>query len=100
MARVKKSFSMRPQLWLVKMTVSDPGCVFSINPNISFNKIIRATNVNAAVKGAAAYCARKMKEYPDTDFTYSTKEVKPYYYPVRQVHEESSDRACFTKVKY
>ena len=91
---------MRPQLWLVRVTVSDPGCVFSINPNISFDKIIKATNINAAIKNAAIYCARKMREYPGTHFTYSTEEVKPYYYPVREMYKEPSDKTYFTKVKY
>jgi len=99
MAKVKKSFSMRPQLWLVKVTVHDPDCVFSIRPNISFDRIIKATNIDAAMRGAAVYCARKMQDYPGAHFAYSTKEIKPYYYPMRVVHQESADKVCFTRTK-
>ena len=62
MAKVKR-YSLRPQLWLVKVSVSDPNCIFSINPNISYDKIVKASNGNSAVREAAVYCTRKMKEY-------------------------------------
>jgi hypothetical protein len=72
----------KPGLWLVNITVNDPNCLFSINPNISYDKIIKANNENAAVLGAANYCTRKMKEYPGVHFSYSTDNVKSYFYPV------------------
>jgi len=99
MARIK-AINLRPQLWLVKVTVSDPGCVFSINPNISYDKLVKATNINSAVRTAATYCNRKMKEYPGTFFTYSTSEVKPYWYPLRVSYNEPSEKATFTRSKY
>jgi hypothetical protein len=99
MARIK-AINLRPQLWLVKVTVSDPSCVFSINPNISYDKLVKATNINSAVRTAATYCNRKMKEYPGTFFTYSTSEVKPYWYPLRVSYNEPSEKATFTRSKY
>jgi len=99
MARIKK-YSLLPQLWLVRVTVSDSDCVFSINPNISYLRLVRATNDNAAVRGAATYCNKKMKEYPGTFFTYSTTDVQPYWYPVRVSTDESTEKAVFTKSKY
>jgi hypothetical protein len=90
MAKIKK-YSLRPQLWLVEISVNDPSCIFSINPKITFDKIIKASNLNAAVRGAAIYCTRKMKEYPGTWFTYSTEKVKPYFYPLRVPFTAESD---------
>ena len=90
MAKVKR-YSLRPQLWLVKVSVSDPNCIFSINPNISYDKIVKASNGNSAVREAAVYCTRKMKEYPGTHFTYSTEEVKPYFYPINNFNRQEED---------
>jgi len=64
----------------VKITVNDPECVFSIKPNIEYMRVFKSTNPNAAVRAAANYCNKYMKEYPGTEFIYSTKEVEPYSY--------------------
>ena len=98
MAKIKK-INLRPQLWLVKITVDDPGCVFSINPNITFQRLIKASNSKSAVKGATAYCNRKMEEYPGARFTHSTDEAQPYWYPVRVSLNEPSEQAGFTVTK-
>jgi hypothetical protein len=98
MAKVKR-YNLRPQLWLVKITVSDPNCVFSINPNISYNKIVKASNDNSAVREAAVYCTRKMKEYPGTHFTYSTENVKPYFYPINNFNRQEEDDTGIKRIK-
>lgn len=72
----------RENIWQVRITVDDPGCIWNINPLSSFMKIIKANNENAAVRGAANYCTRQMKAFPGAHFSYSTKDVQPYYYPV------------------
>jgi hypothetical protein len=98
MARIKR-INLQPQLWLVKITVDDPSCVFSINPNITFKRLVKASNSNAAIKGATTYCNRKMEEYPGTRFTHSTDEAQPYWYPVRVNLNEPSEQAGFTITK-
>lgn len=98
MAKIKK-INCRPQNWLVRIDVKDPDCVFSIKPAITYKKIVKAMNSNAAVKAAATYCSRKMKEYPGTHFAYSTQQVEPYYYPIKQAFsEEKDDRIIGTKI--
>jgi hypothetical protein len=97
MAKVKK-FSLRAALWTVKITVTDNDCLFSVNGNIEFDKLIKANNENAAVKGAASYCNRKMREYPGTRFSYSTKDVQPYFYPVRVTSNDYDNAIKTTKI--
>jgi hypothetical protein len=98
MARIKKT-NLIPQNWLVRIFVKDANCVFSIKPEITFMRLVKATNGNAAVKAAATYCNKRMKEYPGTDFSYSTEDVKPYYYPLKQAfNEEKDDRITRTKI--
>jgi hypothetical protein len=98
MARIKKT-NLIPQNWLVRVFVKDPDCVFSIKPEITFMRLVKATNGNAAVKAAATYCNKRMKEYPGTDFSYSTTEVAPYYYPLKQsFNEEKDDRITISKI--
>lgn len=83
MARAKKLNITRwqpTQHWKVQITVNDPDCLFSINPNITYKRVFKATNPNAAIRAAANYCTRYMKEYPGVEFTYSTQEVEPYRY--------------------
>jgi len=81
MAKVKR-VSTLPSNYLVKIEVKDEHCTFSINPYITFMKLVKAANMNAAVKAAATYCNKQMKEYPGTWFSYSTSEVEPYFYPL------------------
>jgi len=98
MAKIKKT-NLIPQNWLVRVFVKDPDCVFSIKPEITYMKLVKATNGNAAVRAVATYCNKRMKEYPGTDFNYSTTEVAPYYYPLRQAfNEEKDDRITTTKI--
>jgi hypothetical protein len=98
MARIKKT-NLIPQNWLVRVFVKDPDCVFSIKPEITFMRLVKATNGNAAVKAAATYCNKRMKEYPGANFSYSTTEVAPYYYPLKQsFNEEKDDRITRTKI--
>lgn len=81
MAKVKR-ISTVPSNYLVKIEVKDEHCIFSINPYITFMKLVKAANMNAAVKAAATYCNKQMKVYPGTWFSYSTSEVEPYFYPL------------------
>jgi hypothetical protein len=60
MAKIKK-ISCRPTIWLVRVSVKDPSCTFSINPEISYMRLVKAFNANAALKAAATYCNNKMK---------------------------------------
>jgi len=69
----------RENIWQVRITVDDPECIWNINPSSTYMKIIKANNENAAVRGAANYCTRQMKEFPGVSFSYSTKDVQPYY---------------------
>jgi hypothetical protein len=83
MARAKKINWVRRQpiqYYKVKIDVDDPGCLFSIKPQISYMRVVKATSENAAVRAAANYCTKYMKEYPGVIFKYSTKEVEEYQY--------------------
>lgn len=70
----------QPQYFKVLITVIDEDCIFSIKKNMSYKKVFKAYSVNTAIRAAANYCNRYMKEYPGTEFKYSTKDVEPYYY--------------------
>jgi hypothetical protein len=83
MAKINRT--VKENIWQVKITVNDPGCLWNINSECSFYKIIKANSMNGAVRGAANYCNRQMKSFPGTHFSYSTKEVEPYYYPLHSV---------------
>lgn len=83
MARTKKINIVRrqaPQFWRVEISVEDPDCLFSIKPNITYRRVFKATNPNAAIRAAANYCNKYMEEYKGVYFSYSTKNVDPYYY--------------------
>lgn len=79
MAKIKR-VSAAPQYYKVRIDVDDPDCIFSIKPAITYMKVFKAMSENGAVRAAATYCNKYMKEYPGTWFKYSTKEVEPYYY--------------------
>jgi len=64
--------------WKVQITVDDPDCLFSIKPNITYMRVFNALSENAAIRAAANYCTKYMKEYPGVHFSYSTKIVEPY----------------------
>lgn len=97
MAKIKK-ISCRPTMWLVRVSVKDPSCIFSNNPEISYMRLVKAFNANAAVKAAASYCNKKMKEYPGTSFAYSSSGIEAYYYPVHQFKEEAREVCYKTKI--
>jgi hypothetical protein len=98
MAKIKKT-SLIPQNWLVRVFVKDPNRLFSIHPEINYMRLVKATNANAAVRAAAAYCTKKMKDYPGTTFSYSTTEVEPFYYPIRAAFtKEKDDGIIRTKI--
>lgn len=83
MAKAKKLNIVRAQPiqhWKVEITADDPDCLFSIKSQMSYKRVFKATNPNAAIRAAANYCTKYMKEYPGVDFKYSTKEVEPYRY--------------------
>lgn len=83
MAKAKKINIVRrqgPQYWRVLITVNDPECLFSIKPSIEYKKVFKATNPNAAIRAAANYCNKYRDYYPGVEFTYSTKDVEPYFY--------------------
>lgn len=82
MAKINR-VSAQPQYWRVRIDVEDPDCLFSIKPEITYMKVIKAMSPNAAIRGAANYCTKYMKLYPGVHFKYSTKEVEPYYYPIK-----------------
>lgn len=84
---------------MVRIHVKDPDCLFSIKPEITYMRLVKATNGNAAVKAAATYCNKRMNEYPGASFSYSTAEVVPYYYPLKQTfNEEKDDRIVGAKI--
>jgi hypothetical protein len=79
MAKINK-VSFKTTYHKVKIFVDDPNCLFSIKPKIEYDRVFKSSNPNVAVREAANYCKKYMKEYPGVSFEYSTKEVKPYNY--------------------
>ncbi|NBP02121.1 MAG: hypothetical protein EBU90_18715 [Proteobacteria bacterium] len=79
MAKINKA-SRKLTHHKVLIHVEDPHCFYSIKPNITFFRVFKSSNPNAAVKEAAIYCNKYMKEYPGTLFKYSTERVEPYNY--------------------
>jgi len=82
MAKINR-VSAAPQYWQVQITVEDSDCSFSINPNMTYRKVVKANTLNGAIRQAASYCNKYMKLYPGVFFSYSTENVTPYYYPIR-----------------
>lgn len=80
MAKINIARRQPIQHWKVEITVDDPDCSFSIKPEMSYKKVFKASNPNAAIRAAANYCTKYMKYYPGVNFSYSTKEVEPYQY--------------------
>jgi len=87
----KINHAKRENIWQVQITVDDPGCTWNINSKSTYMKIIKANNEHAAIRNAATYCSRQMKEFPGTHFTYSTKEIYPYFYPLTPKFERDSE---------
>ena len=97
MAKINR-VSAVPKHWKVQITVEDPDCIFSIKPNMTYKKVFGAMNPNSAIRAAANYCTRYMKEYPGVFFSYSTKEVEPYFYPIK-INMIPEDSTGVRKVK-
>lgn len=79
MAKINK-VSRTISYYKVRIFVEDPDCLFSIKPKINYFKVFKATSSKVALREAARYCKKYMKEYPGVLFKYSTKEVEPYNY--------------------
>jgi len=97
MAKINKA--SRENIWQVRINVNDPDCKWNINPKSTFYKIIKANNENSAVRGAANYCTRQMEHFPGVFFTYSTKDVKPYYFQVFNNFDFNEGNCGITKTK-
>lgn len=82
-------------MWLVQVTVNDAECIFSVNPNISYMKLVSALSSGAAIRAAAIYCHKKMLAYPGAHFAYATKSVQPYYYPIRVSFAAEPKDVCY-----
>jgi len=87
MAKIKIA-SRQTTYHRVRIFVDDPDCIFSIKPKIDYMRVFKSTNPNVAIRAAANYCNKYMKEYPGTNFKYSTKEVEPYNYYDRSFTKE------------
>lgn len=90
--------SAKPKYWKVQITVEDPGCLFSVKPQMSYMRVFGALSENGAIRAAANYCTKYMKEYPGVHFTYSTKVVEPYYYAIR-METQPEDSTGVRKIK-
>lgn len=97
MAKINKA--SRENIWQVKIEVDDPECKWNVNPKSTFYKIVKANNENAAVRGAANYCNRQMEHFPGVFFTYSTKDVKPYYCTMFENNIIGEDNTGIKKIK-
>jgi len=97
MAKINR-VSAAPKYWQVEITVEDPDCVFSHKPEITYRKVFGALSPNAAVRAAANYCNKYMTYYPGVFFKYSTKNVTPYYYPIR-IETTPEDSTGVKKIK-
>jgi hypothetical protein len=73
----RRSSYLYHKVWI---EVEDEKCLFSIKPYIKYQKVFKSISINTAVKAAANYCNRYMKEYPGVFFKYSTNNVIPYNY--------------------
>lgn len=97
MAKINK-VSRRNDLWQVEITVDDPDCKWNIKPQSIYYKLIKAGNENAAVRNAATYCNKQMNAFPGVHFSYSTKNVKPYFPTIYCGIQDRDDRPVFSKV--
>lgn len=90
--------SAKPKYWRVEISVEDPDCSFSIKPQMTYKRVFGALSENAAIRAAANYCTKYMKLYPGVFFTYSTKIVEPYYYPI-SIETKPEDSTGVRKIK-
>jgi hypothetical protein len=97
MAKINR-VTRQNNFWQVEITADDPECKWNINPKSVYYKIIKATNINAAVRGAATYCNKQMAAFPGVFFTYSTQNVKPYFPRMYSCEEERDERPTTSKI--
>lgn len=90
MAKINR-VSAQPQYHKVLITVDDPDCLFSIAPHIEYKRVFKSYSTTTAIKAAANYCNKYMKEYPGAKFKYSTNTVEPYYYSILFQRQEEKD---------
>ena len=73
----------------VWIEVLDEQCLFSCKPHIKYQKVFKSISTSTAVKAAAIYCNRYMKEYAGVIFKYYSDNVVPYnYFETRFVKEQ------------
>lgn len=83
---VKRSITSYYKVWI---EVTDPDCLFSIKSFIKYQKVVKSSSINTAIRAAANYCTRYMNAYPGVVFKYITENVIPYnYYERLFVKEE------------
>jgi len=80
MAKINIISRKAPSFHKVRIFVEDPHNIYSIGGNITFMKVLKASNKNAAIRAASVYCTKQMKEYPSVIFKYSLDEIIPYNY--------------------
>lgn len=80
MAKINIVSRKTPSFHKVRIFVEDPHNIYSIGGNITFMKVLKASNKNAAIRAASSYCTKQMKEYPNVIFKYSLDEIVPYNY--------------------
>lgn len=88
MAKARKlNWARRPstQHYKVQIHVHDPDCLFSIKPQISYMRVVRATSEKAAARAAATYCAKYMHDYAGVTFEYSKNDMEEYSYYLADV---------------
>lgn len=87
----KINIASRENIWQVRIDVEDPDCLWNIKPKTVYYKIIKANNANAAMRGAANHCNKQMSHFPGVHFSYSTKEIYPYFFRSYQPIIEKED---------
>lgn len=97
MAKINR-VTRQNNFWQVEITADDPDCKWNINPKSIYYKIIKATNINAAIRGAATYCNRQMDAFPGVFFSYSTQNVKPYFPVITNAYEEREEKSVVSKI--
>lgn len=80
MAKINRISRKPPAYHKVRIFVEDPHNIYSIGGNITFMKVLKAVNKNTALRAAATYCNKQMKEYAGVTFKYSIDEIVPYNY--------------------
>lgn len=95
MAKINRA--SRQNIWQVEISVDDPDCKWNINPTSKYFKIVKANNENAAMRGAANHCTKQMQAFPGVHFSYSTKNIKPYYPLILTQYQDIDNQLTTTK---